>query len=94
MLSGYLAYNGGQSFFHFLHKAGGDSLFTSLLKRCKKIKNPYLAIENTYNAKIETLGKEWHQQLKRNYWPEIGIRIRPEDIAKPVTKKEKNYFSL
>jgi Tol biopolymer transport system component len=86
MLGGYMAYKGGQSFLFFLASTYGDSLFTKFLRDFKSSKSLENSIKKIYKKKSEELGKEWIQELKRIYWPEIGRRSDPKRTATAVTK--------
>jgi Tol biopolymer transport system component len=86
MLGGYMAYKGGQSFLFFLASTYGDSLFTKFLRDFKSSKSLENSIKKAYKKNTEELGKEWIQELKRIYWPEIGRRSDPKKTATAVTK--------
>jgi Tol biopolymer transport system component len=96
MLGGYMAYKGGQSFLYFLASTYGDSLFTKFLRDFKSSKSLEATIKKLYKKSTEELGKEWIQELKRIYWPEIGRRTDPKKIAAAVTKhiELKNHLNL
>ncbi|MBN1308079.1 MAG: PD40 domain-containing protein, partial [Chitinispirillaceae bacterium] len=96
MLGGYMAYKGGQSFLFFLASTYGDSLFTKFLREFKSSKSLDMTIKKIYKKNTEELGKEWIQELKRIYWPEIGRRIDPKRTASAVTKHSvsKDHYNL
>jgi Tol biopolymer transport system component len=96
MLDGYLAYKGGQSFLLFLASTRGDSLFTRFLREFKVSKSVDKSIKSVYKKDLDDLGKEWLQELKRLYWPEIGRRRNPEKTAAAITKhiEARNYLNL
>ena len=95
-LDGYMAYKGGQSFLLFLASSRGDSAFTRFLREFKTSKSLDNALKTVYKKKAETLGKEWLQELKRLYWPEIGRRINPEKTAAAITSHldSRSFFNL
>ena len=95
-LDGYMAYKGGQSFLLFLAQSRGDSLFTRFLREFKTTKSLDKAFKNVYKKTPEELGKEWVQELKRLYWPEIGRRMLPSKNASPITSHidNKDFFNL
>lgn len=95
-LDGYMAYKGGQSFLLFLASNRGDSTFTKFLREFKTSKSLDNAMKKVYKKTAETLGKEWQQELKRLYWPEIGRRISPEKTSTAITShfESKSYFNL
>ena len=95
-LNGYLAYKGGQSFLFFLHSSRGDSAFASFLHEFRSSKSVENSIKKVYNRSVEELGKEWVQELRRIYWPEIGRRVNPEHHATAITShiKTRDHFNL
>jgi Tol biopolymer transport system component len=95
-LDGYMAYKGGQSFLLFLAMSRGDSLFTKFLREFRTTRSLDNAIKLVYKKNIESLGKEWLQELKRIYWPELGHRINPTKNATAVTSHtdSKSFFNL
>lgn len=95
-LGGYMAYKGGQSFMHFLESSRGDSAFTEFLSAFRKTKTVESAVKKVYNQTLRELGKEWIQELKRIYWPEIGRRQRPDKVGKQITShaEGRSHFNL
>jgi Tol biopolymer transport system component len=96
MLDGYMAYKGGQSFLLFLASSRGDSLFTRFLREFKATKSVDNSIKKIYKKNAEALGKEWIQELKRLYWPEIGRRMLPSKNATAITShtEARDFFNL
>lgn len=95
-LNGYMAYKGGQSFLHFLAVSRGDSAFSALLLNLKKNKSVEKSLEKIYTKTLTELGKEWVFELRRLYWPEIGVRIKPSSHARALTNHLENldHFNL
>ncbi|MBD3419371.1 MAG: BamA/TamA family outer membrane protein [Chitinivibrionales bacterium] len=95
-LSGYMAYKGGQSFLHFLADTRGEKKFERLLRNFKKTRSIEAALKSTYGKPLEDLGKEWVQELKRIYWPEIGRRDKPDLISTAITDRaeDRSNFNL
>ncbi len=95
-MGGYMVYKAGQSFLHFLSASRGDTIFHKFLVTFRKSKQVITSLEQVYKEKLEDLGKEWHQEMKRIYWPEIGKR---EDLQKKGTAltshtETRSYFNL
>lgn len=90
-LNGYMAYKGGQSFLFFLAQSRGDSTFLQLLREFKQTKSIDNCLKKVYGKSAEELGKEWIQELKRNYWPEIGKRDLPAATALRVTSHREDH---
>ncbi len=93
-MGGYMVYKGGQSFLYFLAKTHGDSTFHRFLQEFRTTKRVNESLEKVYKKKLEDLGKEWHRELKRIYWPEIGIREDLQRKAEQITSREKSRSSF
>lgn len=89
-LNGYMAYKGGQSFLLFLESSRGDTAFTKLLRGIKNARNVTNIFDKVYKKSLQELGTEWVQQLKRLYWPEIGLRMEPTENAVQFTSRQKS----
>ncbi|MCX7726658.1 MAG: BamA/TamA family outer membrane protein [Chitinispirillaceae bacterium] len=95
-MEGYMAYKGGQSFLFFLEASRGDSLFREFLQEFKKSKNIEISSKKIYQKSLNELKTEWLSELRRIYWPEIGIRKSPHTDATPLTKhlESQNFYNL
>lgn len=95
-MGGYMVYKGGQSFFYFLASSRGDSAFYEFLHSFRESKRVVESMEKIYKEDLLELGEEWHRELKRIYWPEIGKRENLDRKGIPVTsrKKSHSYFNL
>lgn len=95
-LNGYMAYKGGQSFLHFLAGSRGDNAFSAFLLNFKKNKSVEKSLEKVYGKTLAELGKEWVFELRRLYWPEISVRIKPSSHARALTNHVENldHFNL
>lgn len=95
-LDGYMAYKGGQSFFHFLDVSKGDSAFSYFLKEFRRSRNLETSFKRIYAKGPAELGKEWLRELKKMYWPEIGQRLDPSENSTAVTNhlESRNYLNL
>lgn len=95
-LGGYLAYKGGQSFLFYLSQSRGHTLFEKFLDKFKQSRSVENSIKSVYGKNAEELGREWIQELKRNYWPEIGKRELPTVNSTPVTdhKETRDNYNL
>jgi Tol biopolymer transport system component len=95
-LGGYMAYKGGQSFFAFLAASRGEKMFSLFLRRFRDTKNVERSFKEVYGKTPEELGEEWHAELKRLYWPEIGRRRAPStsSVALTAHEKDRDNFNL
>jgi Tol biopolymer transport system component len=95
-LGGYLAYKGGQSFLFYLSQSRGQALFEKFLETFKQTRSVDNSFKSVYGKNAEELGRDWIQELKRNYWPEIGKRELPTVNSVPVTdhKESRDNYNL
>lgn len=95
-LGGYLAYKGGQSFLYYLSQSRGPAFFQKFLENFKQTRSVDNSLKNIYGKNAEELGRDWVQDLKRNYWPEIGKRELPSVNSVPVTdhKESRDNYNL
>ncbi|HON09280.1 MAG TPA: BamA/TamA family outer membrane protein [Chitinispirillaceae bacterium] len=95
-LDGYLAYKGGQSFLFFLSSSRGQEAFGKFLREFRRTRSVENSIKKIYGKPVEELGKEWIQELKRIYWPEIGRRISPSRNAIAITShlETRDHYNL
>lgn len=93
-MAGYIVYKGGQSFLFFLSSSRGDSTFHRFLAAFRKSKQVTKSMERIYKKELADLGKEWHQELKRIYWPEIGKRENLDKKGTALTSHTKSRSRL
>lgn len=82
---GFLAYKGGQAFFHYLVETYGAGRIGELLSSLRLLRNVDRAFIATVGKPVEDLSEDWHRYLKRIYWPEIEKRDLPDEFATPLT---------
>lgn len=93
-MGGYMVYKGGQSFLFFLSSSRGDSTFHKFLAAFRRSKRVVHSMERVYKKSLEDLGKEWHREIKRIYWPEIGIRENLDNKGTAITSHSKSRSHL
>ncbi|MBN1984147.1 MAG: PD40 domain-containing protein [Chitinivibrionales bacterium] len=84
-MNDYMVYKGGQSFLFFLYTSRGKAAFDNFLKEFRRTKLVVESLEKIYKYSLTDLGMEWHQEIKRIYWPELGKREELNKKANAVT---------
>ncbi len=93
---GFLAYKGGQLFFHFMESAYGKGTATRFLKNLLETRNLAMAFQKTTKTSLEEAGEIWLRELRRIYWPELGKRQYGKSVARQLTHhgKDKSFYNL
>ena len=95
-LYGFLAYKEGARVINYLAKRYGRRKIGEILGKGQI----HITADKTLKAAIgrnqEELYEDWLNLKKREYFPEFGIRKRPEDIAEQLTSREESggYYNV
>ena len=94
-LNFYLAYQGGANLFKYISIRFGREKVQEILKKVQGAFNFYAAFESAIGMKIEKLSEDWHEYLKKEYWPEILDREKAEVFAERITDhvREQSFFN-
>jgi hypothetical protein len=95
-LHGFLAYKGGQMFFHFLENVYGRGTIKSLIHELIRSRNLERAFKKVTNTSLEEAGEIWLRELRYIYWPELGRRTHGKSIARRMTRhgRDLSFFNL
>jgi len=88
-LNGYMAYRGGQSVWNFITEKWGEESISEILHQIKNSNNIEKGIKNALGVDSKKLNEQWHQYLKKRYWPDVISRDNIDDIAQQLTDHEK-----
>lgn len=89
MLNGYLAYRGGQSVWSFITKKWGDESIADFFYNLKVTSNFNKSLKLTFGISLDELSNQWHEFLKKEYWPDIDNRDDIRNISRQITDHEK-----
>lgn len=94
-LSGYFAYRGGQSVFHYIANKYGEQKISEILHRMKSLKNVDAGFKSAIGLTVDELSERWQKEQKVLYWPDVAKRDDPEDFATRMTDhvKEGNFYN-
>jgi hypothetical protein len=95
-LNGFLAYKGGQMFFHFMENVYGKGSIKEFVHQLKNTRNLTKAFKKVTKTSLEESGEIWLRELRYIYWPELGIRTHGKSIARKLTNhgKDLSFFNL
>ncbi len=93
---GFLAYKGGQLFFHFLETTYGPGTTTRFIQNLAVSEDPQQAFKKTTNTSLEEAGEIWLRELRRIYWPELGQRGYGKSVARRLTQhgRDRSFYNL
>ena len=95
-LQSFLAYKGGQSVWRFIAQKYGREKIGEIFTSMKIVQDAERGFDKAIGMDFESLTKQWHKYLKKEYWPDIDGRDEIEDISIRLTdhKKKKNYYNI
>ncbi|MFC1584873.1 BamA/TamA family outer membrane protein [Fibrobacterota bacterium] len=93
---GFMAYKGGQMFFHFLENAYGRGTIKKLIRELVLMRNLDRAFKKVTNTSLEEAGEIWLRELRYIYWPELGQRTHGKTFARKLTNhgKDLSFYNL
>ena len=95
-LNGYMAYRGGQSVWNFITEKWGEESISEIIYQIKKSNNVETGFKRALGVDLKKLNDQWHQYLKKMYWPDVTIRENIHDIARQLTdhKELENTYNV
>ena len=93
---GFLAYKGGQLFFHFMDTVYGKGTVTKFIQNLAVTEDVSKAFEKTTKTSLEEAGEIWLRELRRLYWPELGQRQYGKGVARRLTHhgRDQSFYNL
>lgn len=93
---GFLAYKGGQLFFHFLETVYGKGTTTKFIAELSVSGDVDQAFRRVTKTSLEEAGEIWLRELRRLYWPELGQRQYGKGVARRLTHRgrDRSFYNL
>ena len=93
---GFLAYKGGQLFFHFMESAFGKGSVKKLIQAMDDSHDLPAAFKKATKMSLEEAGEIWLRELRYLYWPELGQRKYGKNVARRLTEhgKDLSFYNL
>ena len=95
-LTGYLAYRGGQSVWKFITEKWGEEAISEIFIQIGRQNHVDMGMEVALGIDKKELTEQWHNYLKKEYWPDIEGRSSLKEIARKLTdhKKLENTYNI
>jgi Tol biopolymer transport system component len=93
---GFLAYKGGQQFFHFMETVYGKGTVTRFIQNLATMGDMRKAFQKTTKTSLEEAGEIWLRELRHLYWPELGQRQYGKSVARRLTHhgRDRSFYNL
>ena len=94
-LYGFFAYKGGQNLLYWMERRYGRAKVTEFLQELRSSRNLGATFQRALGENTEKISEQWHEWLKKWYWPEISKRDAPTAFASAFTdhRKTSNFIN-
>ena len=95
-LTGYWAYRGGQSVWNFITEKWGEEAISEIIRQINQKGDVNLGVKSAISINIDELTEQWHEYLKKEYWPDINNKSNISEISFQLTNHEKlnNHYNI
>lgn len=93
---GFMAYKGGQLFFHYLQSMYGEFAIKNFIHQLFRTRDIEVAFTRVTGISLEEAGELWLRELRRIYWPELGQRSHGKSLGRKLTQhgKDLSFYNL
>lgn len=90
-----MPYQGGQSLLKFIADKYGHDKIGEIMNRIRYARDVEEGFKIALGRDFEKLGREWHLEMRRTYWPELSRRTEPAGFARRLTDhgEWRNFFN-
>ena len=91
-----LAYKGGQSVWQYITQKYGREKVGEIFQQMKRTQNAEDGFESAIGVDFIKLTEDWHDFLKREYWPDLVNRENFKDFSEKITDRSKtrNFYNV
>jgi len=91
-----LAYKGGNSVWQYITQKYGREKVGEIFQQMKRTQNAEKGFESAIGVDFEKLTEDWHDYLKREYWPDLVNRENFKDFSEKITDRSKtrNFYNV
>ena len=91
-----LAYKGGQSVWQYITQKYGREKVGEIFQQMRRTQNAERGFESALGVDFEKLTDDWHDFLKREYWPDLVNRENFDDFSTKITDRSKtrNFYNV
>ncbi len=86
-------YRFGQSIFAYIGARFGDDRIGELLRRTARTRSVEKSFQDVLGITLEKFSKDWTEDVRKTYLPQIRDHKKPEDVARRLTDSEKSLSS-
>ncbi len=88
------AYTFGHSFWYFIAQRYGHRKIGEILQKTSLFSNLDNAFKSSLGANMKTLSKQWNEDIRKTYLPQIVNFKKPEDVGRRLTNHERDGSSF
>jgi Tol biopolymer transport system component len=88
------AYTFGHSFWFFIAQRYGHRKVGEILQKTSLFSSLDNAFKSSVGAEIKTLSKQWNEDIRKTYLPQIVNFQKPEDFSRQLTNHERDGSSF
>ncbi|MBW7995977.1 MAG: hypothetical protein FVQ81_05265 [Candidatus Glassbacteria bacterium] len=88
------AYTFGHSFWFFIAQRYGHRKVGEILQKTSLFSSLDNAFRSSVGAEIKTLSKQWNEDIRKTYLPQIVNFQKPEDFSRQLTNHERDGSSF
>ena len=91
-----LAYKGGQSVWQYITQKYGREKVGEIFQQMKRAQNDEKGFESALGVDYEKLTDDWHDFVKREYWPDLVNRENFDDFSTKITDRTqtRNFYNV
>ena len=91
-----LAYKGGQSVWQYITQKYGREKVGEIFQQMKRAQNDERGFESALGVDYEKLTEDWHDFVKREYWPDLVNRENFDDFSTKITDRTetRNFYNV
>ncbi len=83
------AYRFGHSFWYYIAQRYGNKKIGEILQKTPLFGNVERAFKSSLGANIETLSRQWNEDIRKTYLPQVVKFDKPEDFSRRLTNHTK-----
>jgi len=89
-MPGLASYRFGHSFWYFIAQRYGNKKIGEILQKTPLFGNIQKAFKSSLGANLKTLSRQWTEDIRKTYLPQIVRHEKPEDFSRRLTDHEKD----
>jgi Tol biopolymer transport system component len=91
---GYIVYKQGQSAITYLVNRFGADRLKDILEKSRQMHNFDAAFQRSTGTTVEKFDEQWHDSLKKQYWPTVASKEDADVFARRLTDHRRDESNL